>query len=165
MHMSAEQIIEALGLAPHPEGGFYAETFRSELRVSSAVHSGGIRSGSTAIYFLLRSDDFSALHRVCSDEVWHHYMGDPLALTLLHPDGRAERVLLGDDFAAGERPQFVVPQGVYQAARPQPGHAGFTLCGCTVAPGFEFHDFEMPAREVLRREFPQHEELILSLTR
>jgi predicted cupin superfamily sugar epimerase len=164
MSLSADQVIAALGLSPHPEGGFYVETFRSALGVESAVHAGVSRSASTAIYFLLRSQDFSALHRVRSDEVWHHYLGDPLELCVLN-EGRAERVRLGPDLLAGQRPQFVVPAGVYQGARPAPGSVGYTLCGCTVAPGFEFRDFEMPARDVLLAQFPQQAELVLQLTR
>ncbi len=163
--LTAAELIETLRLAPHPEGGFFAETFRSTLSVTSSGHEGSSRSASTAIYFLLHTDDFSAFHSVRSDEVWHHYLGDALELTLLHADGRGEKVSLGSDFTSGQRPQFVVQANVLQAAKPLPGKVGFTLCGCTVAPGFEFRDFEMPKRAVLVSRFPAHAEWIAALTR
>jgi predicted cupin superfamily sugar epimerase len=132
--LTAEVVIELLGLQPHPEGGFYGETFR-------APASDGVRAASTAIYYLLRAGDVSAWHRVVdADEVWHHYAGAPLELTL-SPDGRERASLrLGPDLAAGERPQAVVPAGIWQAARPL---GGWVLVGCTVAPGFKFSSFEM----------------------
>ena len=133
--MTAAELIELLKLAPHPEGGFFAETFRSVSPVTTDAHVEGTRSASTAIYFLLHTHDFSTFHSVRSDEVWHHYMGDPLELTLLHADGRGEQVLLGTDFRSHQRPQYVVEANVLQAAKPLPGAFGFTLCGCTVAPG------------------------------
>jgi predicted cupin superfamily sugar epimerase len=130
---SADQVVRLLGLAPHPEGGFYRETFRD------AAAAGG-RGASTAIYYLLREGDESAWHRVDAAEVWHHYAGAPLEISL-SPDGRERSILrLGTDLAAGERPQVVVPPGVWQAARPV---GGWTLAGCTVAPAFEFAGFEM----------------------
>ena len=165
MVTEAEHIIRTLALSPHPEGGYYAETFRSPITVASGRHDGS-RSASTAIYFLLRAGDFSALHRVSSDEVWHHYAGDPLELVLLHDDARTERVWLGSDLLQGQRPQHVVPSGVYQAARPEAGGSrGFSLCGCTVAPGFEFKDFVMPSRAELAVRFPRETELIEAFTR
>lgn len=129
-----DEIIRLLDLRPHPEGGFYRETFRD------APAEGG-RGASTAIYYLLREGDVSAWHRVRdAAEVWHHYAGGPLELSL-SPDGRRrETVRLGTDLAAGERPQAVVPAGVWQAARPL---GGWVLVGCTVAPGFDFAAFEM----------------------
>lgn len=163
--ITATKLIEVLRLTPHPEGGFFAETFRSERVVASSSHEGSSRSASTAIYFLLQSHDFSAFHSVRSDEVWHHYLGDPLELTLLHADGRGEKVAVGHDFTCGQRPQFVVQADVFQAATPLPGEFGFTLCGCTVAPGFEFRDFEMPKCAELTSRFPAHAEWIAALTR
>ncbi len=132
--MTAEEIVERLGLQPHPEGGFYRETFR-------APAPDGGRGASTAIYYLLREGDVSAWHRVVdADEVWHHYAGTSLEL-ILSADGQERRfVRLGADLAAGERPQAVVPAGVWQAARPL---GGWVLVGCTVAPAFEFAGFEM----------------------
>ncbi len=158
----AARIVEALGLAPHPEGGFYRETFRGSLVLEGLPH-GGPRSAHTAIYFLLPGGTFSALHRVASDEVWHHYEGGPLELHTIDDAGRHEAITLGKDLARGERPQHVVPAGVWQAARAS--EARHALCGCTVAPGFDFGDFEMPSRGELVRRFPKHEALLARLTR
>jgi predicted cupin superfamily sugar epimerase len=131
--LTAEEVVRLLDLAPHPEGGFYREAFRA------AAPAGG-RGASTAIYYLLREGDVSVWHRVDADEVWHHYMGAPLELSL-SVKGRERSVLrLGPDLAAGERPQAVVPAGVWQAARPL---GGWTLVGCTVAPAFDFAGFEI----------------------
>jgi predicted cupin superfamily sugar epimerase len=130
---SAEEVVALLGLAPHPEGGFFRETFRSP-----APPSG--RGASTAIYYLLREGEVSAWHRVDADEVWHHYAGAPLELTLAADGGRRDAVRLGRDLAGGERPQAVVPAGVWQTARTL---GGWTLVGCTVAPGFDFAGFEL----------------------
>lgn len=162
MHPDAERLVKSLGLAPHPEGGFYRETWRSPMAV---VHtSGQTRASSTAIYFLLPAGTFSAFHRVASDEVWHHYDGDPLDLHLLDErDGEHRIVVLGRDVERGERPQHVVPAGVWQAAVPRGGR--FALCGCTVAPGFDFADFEMPSRDPLVARFPQHAAVVTRLTR
>lgn len=167
-----EALVELLELSPHPEGGYFRETFRATERVqrlgdaSLPAHS---RAAGTAIYFLLPADTFSAWHRVRSDEAWHHYDGAPVELHTIDPAGVYSAVLLGRDLARGERPQRLVPAGWYQAARPvvparssEPGHA---LCGCTVCPGFEFADFEMPARAELRLRFPHLGEIVDALTR
>lgn len=128
---SADEIIARLGLQPHPEGGHFRETFRA---------AGAGRAASTAIFFLLKAGERSHWHRVDADEVWHHYAGAPLELSM-SDDGRAIRHLrLGSDFDIGETPQIVVPRGVWQAARSL-GH--WTLVGCTVAPGFDFAGFEL----------------------
>jgi uncharacterized protein len=132
--LPADEVVRLLGLQPHPEGGFYRETFR-------APAPDGSRAASTAIYYLLRAGDVSAWHRVVdADEVWHYYAGAPLELTLSGEGRERTSVRLGPDLAAGERPQAVVPAGVWQAARPL---GGWTLVGCTVAPAFEFAGFEM----------------------
>lgn len=133
---SAEEVVRLLGLAPHPEGGFYRETFRGD----RGEAAGGDRGASTAIYYLLRAEDVSAWHRVDADEVWHHYAGAPLELRLWRDGGEVSVIRLGSDLAAGERPQGVVPAGVWQSARPL---GGWVLVGCTVAPAFEFGGFEM----------------------
>jgi predicted cupin superfamily sugar epimerase len=161
---TAEQVIEQLRLVPHPEGGFFAETFRAE-SLPFELPGRGARNASTAIYFLLRARDFSALHVVQSDEVWHHYLGDPLELHCFDAVDRYRRVLLGSQLTAGERPQHVVRAGELQAARVLPGVYGFALCGCTVAPGFDFADFRMPARTELLARLPAHHELVRALTR
>ncbi len=149
-------VVERLGLAPHPEGGFYRETFRAPRDI-------GGRAASTAIYFLLPAGAFSAFHRVASDEVWHDYDGDPLELHTIDERGAHAIARLGRDLDAGERPQHVVPAGVWQAAAPIGSR--YALCGCTVAPGFDFADFEMPPRAKLLAEFPQHAAIVTRLTR
>ena len=129
--MTADEIIARLGLQPHPEGGHFRETFRSP--------DAG-RSASTAIFFLLKAGERSHWHRVDADEVWHHYAGAPLELSM-SDDGRAVRHRrLGSDFDLGETPQIVVLRGVWQAAR---SLGSWTLVGCTVAPGFDFAGFEL----------------------
>lgn len=159
--LNAEQVIAELGLVPHPEGGFYREVFRSPAIVTS--DSRPPRHASTAIYFLLRRDDFSAFHRVASDEIWHHYLGDPIELHLIDAAGHRRFELSAG--LAGAEPLCVVPAGVWQAARVPPGKAGFALCGCTVAPGFDFADFELPSRQALLDLWPEHAAIISELTR
>lgn len=157
----AAKLVEVLGLAPHPEGGFFRETWRSPLALGSLPH-GAARSASTAIYFLLAAGSFSALHRVASDEVWHHYDGDPIELHVL--EGRVHQMfVLGRDLARGQRPQHVVPAGAWQAALLL--GTRWALCGCTVAPGFDFADFEMPSREEMLRLLPDHRAIVKRLTR
>ena len=162
MHPDAQVLVNRLALSPHPEGGFYRETWRSPLAVPCPGR--GPRAASTAIYFLLPAGTFSAWHRVASDEAWHHYDGDPLDLYLIDErDGGHTIVALGRDVPRGERPQHVVPAGVWQAAVTRGER--YSLCGCTVAPGFDFADFEMPSREDLLARFPQHAEVVRRLTR
>ena len=131
--------------------------------MTSRLPGRGVRSASTAIYYLLRSGDFSAFHRVRSDEVWHHYLGAPLELHCLSVEQGYELLRLGTNLAAGEQPQHVVRANVFQAARPVGG--GFTLTGCTVAPGFDFADFTMPSRAELLALFPTFAGVVTDLTR
>ena len=129
----AKRIVEALNLQPHPEGGWYRETFRDEA-------SGG-RAASTAIFYLLERGQVSAWHRVKdAAEAWHHYAGGPLRLRLAAPDGPEEVHILGPELLEGQTPQVVVPAGWWQAAEPL---GAWTLVGCTVAPGFQFSAFEL----------------------
>ncbi|MCB1543006.1 MAG: cupin domain-containing protein [Methylobacteriaceae bacterium] len=130
--MSADEVVRLLDLSPHPEGGFYRETFRDS-------NAPGGRAASTAIYFLLPGDAPSRWHRVDAAEVWHHYAGAPLELTIEENGARGVQ-RLGADLAAGERPQGIVPAGAWQSAR---ALGAWTLVGCTVAPGFEFARFEV----------------------
>jgi predicted cupin superfamily sugar epimerase len=153
----AHHLIDRLGLLPHPEGGFYRETYRASLNLSAASlkpHFPGDRHASTAIYYLLAHGDRSRFHRIRADEIWHFYLGDPLQVIELTENGGATVTLLGTDLAAGHVPQHVVPAGRWFGACPAPGSA-FSLVGCTVAPGFDFADFEMAKRDSLLRSYPQ----------
>jgi predicted cupin superfamily sugar epimerase len=134
--VNADEIIRHLGMKPHPEGGHYVETFRAP----GPHHEEGGRSSGTAIYFLLKAGERSHWHRVDADEIWHHYAGAPLELSM-SDDGRSVRHLrLGTDFGVGEQPQAVVLRQVWQAAR---SLGAWSLVGCTVSPGFEFEGFEL----------------------
>lgn len=132
--LEASEVIAQLGLARHPEGGWYRETFRDE-----AVDAGG-RARSTAIYYLLEAGEVSAWHRVDAVEIWHWHAGAPLALTRSADGDALETLTLGGDLGAGERPQGIIPAHWWQSAR---SLGAWTLVGCTVAPGFEFEGFEM----------------------
>jgi predicted cupin superfamily sugar epimerase len=131
--LSAEQVVAMLGLEPHPEGGLFRETFRE-------TPMDGVRGASTAIYFLLRRHERSEWHRIDADEVWHHYAGAPLVLRQSNGVERAVDMLLGDDLLNDQRPQIVVPAGMWQSAETL---GEWTLVGCTVAPAFDFSGFEM----------------------
>lgn len=158
--------IQNLALQPHPEGGFFREAYRSRgLIPQSALepHFSGARAFATSIYYLLESGDFSAFHRIRSDETWHFYTGGPLELIMLM-DGTYRIVHLGSDLERGENLQFTVPQGVWFAARPC-RETRYSLLGCSVSPGFDFADFEMGERTALTNEFPHACDVILTLTR
>ena len=158
-------IIEQYGLLPHPEGGFFAETYRSPGLIPEAALPAGFagkRNFSTAIVFLLRENDFSALHRLRQDEVWHFYSGEALRLVMISPDGNFSETILGQNRAAGEVAQAVVPAGWWFGAKPT---GGFSFVGCTVAPGFDFADFELAAHPDLLALFPDLETVILEFTR
>jgi predicted cupin superfamily sugar epimerase len=170
---TVESLVALLELAPHPEGGYYRETFRATQRVARTDREPGtppgttLRAASTAIYFLLPADAFSAWHRVRSDELWHHYDGAPLELHTIDRDGGYAVALLGGDLARDQRPQFVVPAGWLQAARPIAGSGNppYALCGCTVSPGFEFADFELPGSAELVAQYPHLATVIAALAR
>jgi predicted cupin superfamily sugar epimerase len=149
--MDPEETVRRLGLRPHPEGGFYGETFRSSITIR--LPDGRVRSASTAIHYLLPAGGWSTWHRVAADEVWHHYDGGPLHLY---------RLGLGHVRLDAGTPQAVVPAGIWQAAEPE---AGAVLCGCTVAPGFEFDDFEIGSAAALTGKFPAEAALIRRLAR
>ena len=163
---SAEELIERLQLLKHPEGGWYRETYRSESVISATAISDrflGNRSACTAIYFLLKSGDISALHRIQSDELWHFYTGDSLTVHVITPQGEYYPLHLGAKLSAGETFQCIVPAGCWFGAE-LPGE-GYSLVGCTVAPGFDFADFEMGNRADLMRQFPEQTEIIHRLTK
>jgi predicted cupin superfamily sugar epimerase len=153
MSNRARVLIDALGLLPHPERGFYGETYRAGGRVTASSHEGE-RSASTAIYFLVTADEpVTSLHRLKSDEVFHLYEGGPLEILRLYADGRWDVGRLGLDLAAGERPQIVVPAGTWFGTELAAG-ASHCLVGCTVAPGFEFADFELAEGPELEARYP-----------
>lgn len=167
MGRTARDWIERLGLLPHPEGGYYRETYRATATlpvVAAAGGNTGSRAVSTAIYFLLPGDQVSALHRIASDELWHFHAGRPLVLSLIGVGGDLTRVRLGPDPDAGEVFQAVVPAGTWFGGEVE-GRDGFALAGCTVAPGFDFADFELGERETLLALYPRHRAVIERLTR
>lgn len=157
----AQDVVERLGLSPHPEGGFYRETYRSGETFET---DRGPRSASTAIYFLVPRDVFSALHRIRSDEAWHFHAGAPLRVVSIAEDGTRVDHVLG--LADTQVPQAIVPAGAWFGAilEPDPTH-DFALVGCTVSPGFDFADFELGTRADLLARFPQHAEIVGALTR
>jgi predicted cupin superfamily sugar epimerase len=159
--------IKQFELQPHPEGGYFRQTYKSDMKIA---HEGlpdsftGPRAASTAIYFLLEGENFSAFHRLRSDETWHFYAGSPLIVHIIELDGRYSSILLGSDPDAGQVFQAVVRAGCWFASHVADWKS-WALVGCTVAPGFEFEDFEMGKREELVREFPAHRAVIERLTR
>lgn len=166
--ITVEFLMDHLGLEPLPEeGGYFAETYRSSLTVPHAVLPRAYRSDrsiGTAIYYLLTPDTFSAMHRLSGDEVYHFYLGDPIELLLLYPDGKGEVVAMGQDLERGMRLQTVVPGGVWQGASLKAG-GRFALLGTTMAPGFAFDDFQLAERAALVRDHPLFTESIERLTR
>ena len=149
-----EALIRTHRLTPHPEGGYYRETYRAAQSIGSST-----RSVCTAIMYLLGADDFSALHRIDADELWHFYRGDPLRIVELQPGGQAKQTLLSHD-----APQHLVPRGTWFGSMPAEGSV-YSLVGCTVAPGFEFEHFELASRASLIADFPLAAQLIARLTR
>jgi predicted cupin superfamily sugar epimerase len=168
MPLTAEDIIELLRLQPLPvEGGFYCETYRAHEMLDPSVlpdRYTGERVLGSAIYYLLHGSHFSALHRLLTDEIYHFYLGHAVELVLLYPDGTDEVRRLGNDLAAGERPQTTVPRGVWQGSRlAEPEH--FALLGTTMAPGYDPADFELGDRRRLLSSHPQRAGEIYALTR
>lgn len=160
--MTATQIIKQLELLAHPEGGYYRETYRSN-QVLYLGDYHGQRHVSTGIYYLLVEKKISAFHRIQQDEMWHFYKGGPLELHIISKHGHYQKILIGNQLEHGEVPQYVVRGGDYFAARVCPEQP-YSLVGCTVAPGFDFKDFEMPSRATLIAQFPEHKDIITQLT-
>jgi len=160
-----DRLVSKLELAPHPEGGLYRQTYRSEERIrrSDAGQGRVERRASTAIYYLLCHDDYSAWHRIDADEMWHFYLGDPLFIHVLSPHGELVTHILGNTL---EQPdgafQVLVPAGHWFAAE-RTGPRGFSLAGCTVAPGFEFDSFELADIGELQTLYPRHAAVLLRL--
>ncbi len=158
--MSAQSLIKALSLEPHPEGGFYRETYRSD-----ALRSDG-RACATAIIFLLTTDNPSNLHRLDAEEVWFWQGGAALTVHVIYPEGRYEAVQIGPDVGAGERLQYVVPPNVWFGSSVAEGQdETYALVGCVVSPGFSFDGFELADRADLLARYPEHSPLIRKLTR
>jgi len=156
--------VRELELLPHPEGGWYKEVYRAEESIAPEglpERFDGPRSFCTSIYFLLAGDNVSTFHRIKSDELWHFYAGDGLTVHIIAADGEYNALQLGN--GPGETFQGMVPAGSWFGAEPK--DSGYALVGCTVAPGFDFADFELAERSRLTSEFPQHRELIERLTR
>lgn len=163
--LTASDWVERLGLLPHPEGGFYRETYRSPLDLPAGavgIGGGGTRSAGTAIYFLVTEQAPSRFHRLRADEIWHHYDGGVLEIVCIGADGSLATRLLGRPVDGQAEPQCCVPAGTWFAARMRPGQA-YALCGCTMAPGFDFEDFELGETASLLAQFPQHRDWIALL--
>ncbi|WP_034057612.1 cupin domain-containing protein [Lacinutrix jangbogonensis] len=163
---SIENIINELKLEPHPEGGYFKETYRSHGEINKEnleARYEGKRNYSTCIYFLLTSGNFSALHRIKQDEIWHFYDGSPILLHMISELGVHSKHVIGRDFSKGETPQFIVPGGYWFAAEVI-NKNDYSLVGCTVSPGFSFEDFELKTRKELVSLFPDKEDIISKLT-
>lgn len=164
--MTASYYVDKFSMQPHPEGGYFAETYRSAELIPKAGlpdRFDGARSFGTAIYFLLESHHVSALHRIASDEIWHFYAGGCLEIFVIAPGGELTIIRLGNQSEQGDLFQAVVPAGCWFGSKPASG-TDFSLVGCTVAPGFDFTDFEMASQAKLLQEFPQHREVIEKLS-
>lgn len=163
--ITAQDVIDLLQLQPlAEEGGFFRRTYyASETLPPSALparYTEAVALGS-AIYFLVTPDNFSAMHRLNTDELYHFYLGDPLELLLLHPDGSGEQIVLGQDLLAGMRPQAIAPHGSWQGSRLLPnGNCGFALIGTTMTPAFDWHGFELGQLDPLVQHYPHFAEAI-----
>lgn len=163
MHQEQIQHIkEFFKLQEHPEGGAYRENYRCK---DEGEFKGmdRLRSISTGIYFLLNENEKSHFHRIKSDEMWHFYLGGPLEILEINEDGNLFRTIIGRDFLKNEKLQYVVKAGNWFAATPLKG-SHYSFVGCTVAPGFDYKDFELATRDYLLKEFPQHQDTILHFT-
>ncbi|MFO0852340.1 MAG: cupin domain-containing protein [Gemmataceae bacterium] len=164
---TADEVVRLLDLKPHPvEGGFFRETWRDATVIPGASlprHSED-RPVGTAIYYLLTGNTVSEMHRLPGDEVFHFYLGDPVRMLQLHPDGSAKVLTLGQDLLAGQVPQLVVPGGVWQGSHVLPGRHGFALLGATMAPGFDYADYTTGRRAELAKGWPGNDELLVKLT-
>ncbi len=166
MSKTAQYWIDHLKLSKHPEGGYFREVYRSGEFINKKGLPGrysSFRSFSTSIYFLLKSNEFSAFHRLKSDETWHFYEGSPLVLYIILPDGKLATVKIGKEPGNKEFLQFTIPKNSWFAAHPLTS-GSYSLLGCTVSPGFDFDDFELGRMEVLSKAFPQHQKLIRKFT-
>ena len=158
-------LIQRYGLESHPEGGWYKQTYKSNEQIAAAAlpeRFNGDRAFSTAIYFLLEQGNFSAFHRIKSDECWHFYTGDPLLIYIIEQNGELKIISLGNDFEKGQTFQYVEPANCWFAGRPAPG-SEYCFVGCTVSPGFEFGDLELANATELSAIYPEHKKIIEQL--
>ena len=164
--MNSREIIKNLNLTVHPEGGYYKENYISKGLINANNFwqgAKGKRNFSTGIYFLLEKEQFSAFHKIKQDEMWHHYMGGTLLLHIIDNKGKYTKVKIGKNINKGEYLQYVVPANYWFASEVQ-DKTSYSLCGCTVSPGFDFKDFEMPSKNVLMNKYPLHKDIITKLT-
>ena len=159
--MTSKYLISELQLQSHPEGGYFKETYRSEKTLRLDAEK--VRNVSTAIYYLLEDQDFSALHRIQSDELWFFHQGQPLEIVSFQ-NGKLVSIILGNAVEKGEIPQVVIPANIWFGSRVK-DQSGFSLVSCTVAPGFDFADFELADRQELTEEFPHLKEVIEAFTK
>jgi len=160
-------LIQRYGLESHPEGGWYKQSYKSKEQIATEAlpeRFGASRVFSTAIYFLLEKGNFSAFHRIKSDECWHFYAGDPLLIYIIEQTGELKVISLGSDHESGQSFQYVVPANCWFASRPAP-ESEYCFVGCTVSPGFEFDDFELADASELSTIYPQHKPIIIELCR
>lgn len=160
--MNASYFINHLQLQPHPEGGYFKETYRAKENIPALAlpnRFGGERSFSTSIYYLLRQGERSVFHKIKSDECWHFYEGQTLLIHIIENNGIYQCIKLGKNLMNGEAFQYVVPANTWFASEPAPGSL-FSLSGCTVAPGFDFADFEIADKKSLLSSFPEHSDII-----
>ncbi|MDA2919993.1 cupin domain-containing protein [Desulfobacterota bacterium AH_259_B03_O07] len=165
--LTAEKLIEILNLRPHPmEGGYYAEIYRSEDIMPKAFlpeRYNEDKTFGTSIYYLLTEHTKSLIHRLPTDEIYHFYLGDPVKMVQLYPDGVGKRIILGNDIVAGQHVQMLVPRGVWQGSHVVDG-GSFALMGTTMAPGFDFSDFEGADKKYMIKRYPEYKDSILKLT-
>jgi predicted cupin superfamily sugar epimerase len=166
--LTADKIIALLNLKPHPEeGGYFVETYRSSETISEKALPSrykGVRSFGTAIYYLLTPETFSTMHRLRSEEIFHFYLGAPVEMLQLWPDGSGRILILSTDIMNGMKPQAVIPKGVWQGAK-LIKDGKFALLGTTVSPGFEFVDYESGRRDELVKSYPRYRDWIIALTK
>ncbi|NKI31793.1 cupin domain-containing protein [Croceivirga thetidis] len=166
MNSTAKELIRKLNLKPHPEGGYFRETYRSSSEIPNSVLGEQYRGGrncSTCIYFLLTSEKFSAFHRIKQDEIWHFYTGKTITLHVISESGNYSNQRIGNALLKDEIPQYVVKGGNWFAAEVKDENA-YALVGCTVAPGFSYEDFELKTSLELTNLFPAHKNIIQRLT-
>ena len=165
--LTANALIKQFNLLPHPEGGYYKETYKATEYIAKNALPERFQADrffSTAIYFLLEKGNFSAFHKIKSDECWHFYAGETLLVYVIHTTGNLEIIRLGNNIEKGEVFQYVVPANCWFASEPA-ADTNFSFVGCTVAPAFDFADFELAKANTLIQQFPQHENIIKRLCR